>query len=90
MKARFKNECFICYRVIRPGMSIMKTVSNRYVHEPCGQAAVEKARNAALINGGYTYAGRKPSEWRIGASPSDGARPLPMRASSSSRPRKRR
>lgn len=90
MKARFKNECFICYRVIRPGMSITTTVSNKYVHEACGRAARELARNRALINGGYTFAGRKTSEWRVGASPSDGARPLPMRTGPSRRPRKRR
>jgi hypothetical protein len=76
VKARLKTECFICYRVIKPGMEIRRSRSGKFVHDGCGRAAEDLARNREQVYGGYTYAGRKPSDWRVGVSPSDGARPI--------------
>lgn len=72
MKAKFKNECFICYRTIYPGSTIRKSRSNKWVHEKCGKAAEAKA----AITAGLTFAGHKHSEWRIGRSPSSQSRRL--------------
>lgn len=72
MKARYKNECFICYRVIRPGSTIRKSRSGKFVHDECGKAAEAKA----AITAGLTFRGHKPSEWRVGKSPSSQSRRL--------------
>lgn len=76
MKARFKNECFICYRVIQPGMEIRKSRSGKFVHDDCGKAAEELARSRAEIASGEAYRGRKSSSWRLGASPSSEGRSI--------------
>ena len=67
MKARFKNECFICYRTIYPGSDIRKSRSGKFVHDECGEAAEAKA----AITAGLTFRGHKPNEWRLGQSPSN-------------------
>lgn len=72
MKAKFKNECFICYCTIYPGDLIRRSRSNKFVHEPCGKAAEAKA----AITAGLTFAGHKASEWRVGRSPSSQNRKL--------------
>lgn len=72
MKARFKNECFICYTVIRPGADIRKSRSGKWVHDECGQAAEAKA----ALMAGETFAGHKTIEWRLGRSPSSQSRRL--------------
>lgn len=66
MKARFKNECFICYRTIYPGSTIRKSRSGKFVHDECGKAAEAKA----AITAGITFRAQQPSYWRIGRSPS--------------------
>lgn len=67
MKAKFKNECFICYRVIRVGAEIRKSRSGKWVHDECGKAAEAKA----AITAGLTFRSHRASEWRIGVSPSN-------------------
>ena len=67
MKARFRNECFICYRAIWPGSEIRKSRSGKWVHDECGKAAQAKA----AVTAGLTFRGFKPNEWRIGSSPSN-------------------
>lgn len=72
MRAILKTGCFICERVIRPGMEIRRSRSGKFVHDECGRAAEELARNRELIYGGYTYAGRSTGGYQVGSSPSDG------------------
>lgn len=67
MKARYKNECFMCYRVIDPGSEIRKSRSGKWVHEACGKAGEAKA----AITDGRTFRGYKVNEWRLGKSPSN-------------------
>lgn len=74
MIARYSNSCFICYGSIKPGAEIRRARSGRFVHDECGAAADELARNREQVNGGYTYAGRAQSSWRRGKSPSSGNR----------------
>lgn len=72
MKAKFKNECFICYRVIHQGSEIRKSRSGKWVHNECGKAAEAKA----AITAGLTYASQRRSDWRMGKSPSSQGRRL--------------
>lgn len=76
MRARLKTECFICYRVIRPGMEIAKSRSGKFVHDACGKAAAELARSRARIESGESFAARRPFTWRLGQSVSDAGRSL--------------
>lgn len=72
MRARFKNECFMCQRTIYPGDPIGKTRSNKWVHRVCA----DYARAKEAINAGSTYRSQRRSDWKMGKSPSSQSRRL--------------
>ncbi|WP_324792453.1 hypothetical protein SJX93_00180 [Streptomyces cyaneofuscatus] len=72
--AAYGGTCPACFKDYAKGEVVTK-VTEGWGHPGCaprGLSAAERefARNMARIESGETFRGRKPSDWRRGASPS--------------------
>jgi hypothetical protein len=78
VRAAYAGTCPACSKDYGRGEVITKT-TNGWGHPGCAPrrlsaAELEFARNKARIDSGEAFRSRKPSDWRLGASPSN-ARP---------------
>lgn len=71
MKARYPGRCPVCCRPIRVGQELARHEEN-WAHRECAQAVLADGRVKSRILEGVEFKGRKPSVWRVGASPSSG------------------
>ncbi|GLX49703.1 hypothetical protein Shyhy01_26530 [Streptomyces hygroscopicus subsp. hygroscopicus] len=74
VRAAYPGACPACFKDYAKGEAITK-VADGWGHPGCAprqMSAAERefARNKARIESGETFRGRKPSDWRRGASPS--------------------
>ncbi|MGK5546676.1 hypothetical protein ACSNOH_18380 [Streptomyces sp. URMC 127] len=74
VRAAYAGTCPVCVKDYDKGAVITK-VSEGWGHVACAQrkmsaAEREFARNKATIESGETFRSRKPSDWRLGSSPS--------------------
>ncbi|MFF2374851.1 hypothetical protein ACFVUW_10760 [Streptomyces xiamenensis] len=74
VRAAYPGTCPGCLKGYGKGEVIAK-VTDSWGHPGCATrqlsaAEREYARNKARIEGGETFRGHKPSDWRVGASPS--------------------
>lgn len=72
IRAQFGGTCPACTGQYNRGEPIKK-VGQGWGHPKCApsNAELEFARNKARIMAGETFRSRKPSDWRMGASPSN-------------------
>lgn len=72
IRAQFGGTCPACMREYGRGEPVRK-VGLGWGHPKCApsSAELEFARNKARIEAGETFRSRKPSDWRMGASPSN-------------------
>lgn len=73
MKARYPGRCGLCSRAIDVGQELSRHETH-WVHQECAQAVVIDGRAKSRILEGVEFAGRKPSTWKVGVSPSSGVR----------------
>lgn len=69
MKARFSGRCPVCCRPISVGQELGRHEAY-WAHQACAQAVLADGRARSRILEGVEFAGRKPSDWRVGSSPS--------------------
>ncbi|MFF1498217.1 hypothetical protein [Streptomyces sp. NPDC058304] len=74
LRAAYPGTCPACFKDYGKGEVITK-VTNGWGHPGCAPrqlsaAEREFARNKARIESGETYRAQKPSDWRLGSSPS--------------------
>ncbi|MFF1344078.1 hypothetical protein ACFVYT_40765 [Streptomyces sp. NPDC058290] len=74
LRAAYLGTCPACFKDYGKGEVITK-VTNGWGHPGCAPrqlsaAEREFARNKARIESGETYRAQKPSDWRLGSSPS--------------------
>lgn len=72
IRAQFGGTCPACLREYGRGEPIRR-VGQGWGHPKCvpSGAELEFARNKACIEAGETFRSRKPSDWKMGASPSN-------------------
>ncbi|MFC8273858.1 hypothetical protein ACFUJR_15295 [Streptomyces sp. NPDC057271] len=74
LRAKYGGTCPACFKDYAQGEVITK-VAEGWGHPGCAPrqlsaAEREFARNKARIDSGETFRGQKPSDWRLGSSPS--------------------
>ncbi|MER6523049.1 hypothetical protein ABT246_40340 [Streptomyces sp. NPDC001553] len=74
LRAAYPGTCPACFKDYAKGEVITK-VADSWGHPGCAPrqlsaAEREFARNKARIESGETFRGQKPSDWRLGSSPS--------------------
>ncbi|MFJ9552087.1 hypothetical protein [Streptomyces erythrochromogenes] len=74
LRAKYGGTCPACFKDYAQGEVITK-VAEGWGHPGCAPrqlsaAEREFARNKARIESGETFRGQKPSDWRLGSSPS--------------------
>jgi hypothetical protein len=72
VKARYPGRCPVCCRPIAVGQELGRR-ETYWAHRECAEAARADGRARTRILEGVEFAGRKPSTWRRGKSPSPGA-----------------
>lgn len=72
MRARYPGRCGVCCRPISVGQELGR-LDEQWAHQECAQAVLKDGRAKSRILEGLEFKGRKPSTWRVGASPSSGS-----------------
>lgn len=75
VRAGYRGTCPVCLKDYPKGEAITK-VTDGWGHTGCAPrqlsaAEITFAKNKARIDSGEAFRGRKPAEWRLGASPSN-------------------